>query len=64
METLERRSERPAVQGNSFGTDDAGPDPLHAVAADLVNAADAAVKRALSTNSQAFLSNMRQEGGQ
>lgn len=64
METLERRAERPAAPASSFNSDDTGPDPLHAVAADLLSAADAAVKRALSTNSQAYLNNIRQDGGQ
>jgi len=64
METMERRSERPPAPGSPLGSDDTGPDPLHAVAANLLSAADAAVNHALSTNSEAYLTHMRQDGGQ
>lgn len=64
METMERRSERQAAPASSFAIDDSGPDPLHAVAANFLEAADAAVTKALSRDSQQFLTRMRQEGGQ
>jgi hypothetical protein len=64
METIERRSERPATPVSSYGAGDTGPDPLYAAAAGLLSAADAAIQRALSHDSQAYLQSMRQEGGQ
>lgn len=40
------------------------PNPLHRAGDDLLSAADEALRRALSGDSEAFLRENRQEGGQ
>jgi hypothetical protein len=64
MHTRERHNEpRPAGQG---GSGDGGDDltRARADAEQLIAAADRAIERALSTNSEAFLAANRQRGGQ
>jgi len=43
---------------------DQPPNPLHRAGDDLLSAADEALRRALSTDSEVFLRESRQEGGQ
>lgn len=62
----EREMERPAG-GAGTGTDGGGGAALRAVrqkADDLLAAGDEAIRRALSSDSEAFLRANRQEGGQ
>jgi hypothetical protein len=64
MELLERRTREMADADGQPTGDDNGTDALRADAERFLHAADNAVTHALSANSQAFVNQVRQSGGQ
>jgi len=60
----ERRHDSSGTPQPSDGDGDDGIDELRAETADLLDAASAAIARALSGNSSEFIHNVRQSGGE
>jgi hypothetical protein len=66
MLTMERRHEPAAVTTMAAGGGPAGPslDQVRSTTQRMFDAADAAIRAALSTDSETYLNNNRQQGGQ